>query len=210
MEEARTVGASVLSEEEHRLAARESSYTTVPTAAPISFLRADRSRLVAHVGAVGQVVAAVQPSEQRIAIRGLQAGAARRVEDHRLRIERAQLPADRRKGFVPTARYVMVSLRDRSAADGSGGPAARDRSRAIRGARSPCASRINRDRSGDWSSPTGSPSRRSRRTRRVVVRGLGPGAGDAHETARFVLTHQGVERRRGDPSTPCPRYSRYP
>ena len=65
---------------------------------------------MAHVGAVGQVVVAVEPREKRIEIRGLEACSAGRVEDHGLRIERLQLLTDGGKGLLPRTGDIAVTV----------------------------------------------------------------------------------------------------
>jgi hypothetical protein len=62
-----------------------------------------RGAFVAHVGAVRQVVVAVQPGQQLVHVAGLQRGAARGVEHHLFgsRAQGAQLGADVGEGLLP-------------------------------------------------------------------------------------------------------------
>ncbi len=109
VKEARAVGAGVLAEEEDRVASLEVVEHHGPDGRADQLLQGDRSGLVAHVGAVGQVVVPVEPGEQGVEVRGLQARAPRGVEDRGLRIERLQLPPDGREGLLPFAGRITVA-----------------------------------------------------------------------------------------------------
>ena len=66
------------------------------------------ARLVAHVGAVGQVVRAEHARHQLVHERGLVAGAPRRVEHGAIgRRERSERGSDARQGVVPADRLVV-------------------------------------------------------------------------------------------------------
>ena len=108
VQEARAVGAGVLAEEEiaiglvqiiegHR-ADRRSDHLG----------QADRGRLVTHVGALRQIVVAVDPRQQRIEIARLQPRMAGRVEDHILARQAAQDRADFGEGLVPRDRDIAI------------------------------------------------------------------------------------------------------
>ena len=88
VEKARAVRARVLTEEEHRVAFGEIVEHHRADADADHFLQRDRCRLVAHVRAVGQIVVAIEPREQRIEVGRLKACAPGGVEDDGLRIER--------------------------------------------------------------------------------------------------------------------------
>ena len=71
----------------------KSSSSTVPLPTPMRFRQADAGRLVAHVGAVGEIVGAELAHEELIEERGLVRGAAGGVELRHVRIgQRAQVP----------------------------------------------------------------------------------------------------------------------
>ena len=108
MQETRTVRAGVLAEEEHRIAIRKVIVDDGADPDADDLLQRDRRRFVAHVGAVGQVVVAVQAREQGIEVGCLEAGAAGGIEDDGFGIERPELGPDGAERFVPFAGNVVV------------------------------------------------------------------------------------------------------
>ena len=72
-----------------------------------------RRGFVAHVGAVRQVVGAIEPREELPEIAGLEGGAAARIEDRLVRItaQRRQFTADVPERVLPGDRHVFVALR---------------------------------------------------------------------------------------------------
>ena len=193
MQKARTVRAGVLAEEEHRVAVAEIVEDDGADARADDLLQRDRRRLVAHVGAVGQIVVAVEAREQRVEVGGLEAGAAGGIEDDGFRIERLQLRADRGEGFVPLAGHVAVG---RAVVAHRMGQAALLLEIVV----VPVA-QLGDGMLGEEvrrAAPRGQlPQRRLgavlAELEGVIVGRLGPGAGDAHEALRLVLATQRVK-----------------
>ncbi len=108
MEHARRVRSDILAEEEDRVAMLEILEPGRADRHADRRLEPDRGRFMAHVGTVGQVLVAVHPRHQPIHVGRFQAGAARRIEDHRFGIERLQRGADADEGVVPRHRLICV------------------------------------------------------------------------------------------------------
>ena len=108
VEHPRRVGADVLPKAEDRVALVVVGELDRRHRRPDRVLHADRGRLVAHVGRIGQVLLPPHPRHQRPHERRLQAGAAGRVEADLGRIARRQRGADRRERLVPARRDVFV------------------------------------------------------------------------------------------------------
>ena len=109
MQKARAVRAGVLAEKEHRIALLEVFEHAGADRRADQLVEGHRRRLVAHVRAVGQIVVAVQPREQRVEIRGLQRGPAGGVKHRLLGIARLQRRADRRERVLPGAGHIAVA-----------------------------------------------------------------------------------------------------
>ena len=71
-------------------------------------LKRHRGRLVAHVGAVGQVVMAVKPREKLPEVGRFKACATRGVENYRLWVELLQFRPDARESLVPGRLDIAV------------------------------------------------------------------------------------------------------
>ena len=111
-EHARVVGSGVLAEDEDRIGLFK--IDQFDRALGHADLRAHgaAARLVAHVGAVGEIVGAELTHKQLVEKRGLVAGATRGVEDRLIGIgQRVQVPGDQRKGVVPADGPVMIARR---------------------------------------------------------------------------------------------------
>ena len=113
MQEARAVRAGVLAEIEDRVAMLEIFQHAGADRRTDNLLQRDRSRLVAHVGAVGQIVVAIHPGEQAVEIGRLERCLAGRVEDHGFRDRalavRAPMPANASSQPQATYRSVAAS-----------------------------------------------------------------------------------------------------
>lgn len=70
-----------------------------------------RRRLVAHVGAVGEIVRAVHATEQLVHVARFQRGAAGRVHDDSAGIELVQFEADLAECLAPIDRHIFVAGR---------------------------------------------------------------------------------------------------
>ena len=152
---------------------------------------ADRRALVAHVRAVGQVVGAVQPREQRVHVRGLERRAARRrrtpPRSDRARFSSAPISA---KASSQATGHVAVGRRRPSASGGSAGPAPRDRGRASSRARaSVCAAKNSGGARAAVISQAVALAPFSQNSNGVRLGRLRPGAADAREAVGLVLPH---------------------
>ena len=111
VQHARAAGADVLSEKENAIGLGK----------VVEGHRADRhadalgqrhgGALVAHIGAIREIVGAVEPGQQRVHVGGFERGAARGVKHDRFRIERLQLLANVAKSILPLDRPVCVAHR---------------------------------------------------------------------------------------------------
>ncbi len=111
-EHARMVRAGVLAEDEDAVGFFEILQRHRALADADLLLQRGARRLVAHVGAVGEVVGAVFAHEQLVQERGLVRGAARGVEDRLVgRGQGIEMPGDRRERIVPGHRHVVVAGR---------------------------------------------------------------------------------------------------
>ena len=109
---ARVVGTRILAIDEHRIGLVEVIQHHSPLADADRLDQRYPARLVAHVGAVGEVVGTKQAAKQLIKIRSLVAGTPRGVELH---LVRAGKPlegiGDQGKGIVPAYRLVVIGRR---------------------------------------------------------------------------------------------------
>ena len=115
VQHARRVGADVVADDEDAVGLLEVLQLHRAHRHADALGQADRRALVAHVGAVGQVVVAVQARHQRVHVRGLQRRAARRVE-HRLLRLRAPSAARRcpsKASCHDTSTYLSVAASQR-------------------------------------------------------------------------------------------------
>ncbi|MNU77796.1 hypothetical protein D3C71_673790 [compost metagenome] len=109
---ARVVGTRVLAEHEDRLGDVEVLQHHSALAHPDRLDKADAARLVAHVGAVREVVGAIETAEQLIEVGCLIASAPRGIELHLVRARQAlELVRDEGKGLVPAYRLVVIAGR---------------------------------------------------------------------------------------------------
>ena len=107
---ARTVGAGILTDDEDRVGVLEIVEKDGALADPDALGEADAGRLVAHVGAIREVVGAKLPDEQLVQKCGFVRGASRGVELGLIRaFQRAQLARDQGKGLVPGDRHIVVA-----------------------------------------------------------------------------------------------------
>ena len=109
MQEARAVRACILAKEKDRIAMLEIVEHDSADRRADHLLQGDGCRLVAHVGAVGQVVVAVGPGKQRPAIGRLQARPPGCVKHRFLRIHPAKLLTDRGKRLIPGTGHVVIA-----------------------------------------------------------------------------------------------------
>ncbi|MNC07285.1 hypothetical protein D3C75_548280 [compost metagenome] len=106
---ARVVGARVLAKDEDGLGGVEVIEHHSALAHPDGLDEPNAARLVAHVGAVREVVGAIETAEQLIEVGGLVAGTARGVELHLVGAGQAlELVGDEGKGLLPAYRLVMI------------------------------------------------------------------------------------------------------
>jgi len=109
---ARMVGAGILAEDEDGVGLGEVVEGDGALADADAAPHARAGGLVAHVGAVGEVVRAIGAHEQLVEEGRLIAGAAGGVEDRLVRIgQRAQVLRDQREGVVPFDGLVLVGGR---------------------------------------------------------------------------------------------------
>ena len=109
---ARVVGAGVLAKDEDGIRLLEIIERDCALAHTHALAHAGATGLVAHIGAVGEVVGAVLAHKQLVQKGGLVAGPARGVEDSLVRVgQRIQMPGHQRKGVVPGNGQVFVSGR---------------------------------------------------------------------------------------------------
>ena len=107
---ARVVGGGILAEDEDGVGQFEVVQGHRALADAHGGRQAAAGRLVAHVGAVGEVIGAVQARHQLVQKGGLVAGAPRRVERGLVRIgQGAQVAAHEGVGVVPGNRHVAVA-----------------------------------------------------------------------------------------------------
>ena len=107
-EHARVVGAGVLAGDHDQLGVVDVAQADAALADADRFRERDARRLVAHVGAVGQVVGAVRADEQLIEERRLVRGATRRVEDRLVGgVKAGEVVGDQRERVAPRDRFVV-------------------------------------------------------------------------------------------------------
>ncbi len=148
-------------------------------------------RLVAHVGAVGEVVGAELAREELVEERGLVAGAARGVEDGLVGDERGQLLGDDVEGAFPAHRLVVgCALRE---VHGVGQPALL--SQPVAAAAGQVGDRVRGEELRGDPAQRGLLGDRLRAVlaelRLVPVLGLRPGAAGAVEAVLLVDAEQG-------------------
>ncbi|MND89939.1 hypothetical protein D3C80_820140 [compost metagenome] len=109
---ARMIGAGVLADDENRIRLFEILKQNRPLADADRLFQRDTACFVAHVGAIGKIVGAVDPHEQLIEIGRLIAGAAGRVEFGPVgTIEALEDAADLGKGVFPGNWQISVARR---------------------------------------------------------------------------------------------------
>ena len=194
MEHPRSVRPDILTEEQDHVAFLEILEPRRADGNADRRLEADRGRFVAHVRAVGQVLVAVHPRHQAVHVRCLEAGAPRRIEDHRLGIHRLERRADLGKRLVPAARNIfvgrgIVAQRMRQAAillEVIILPVAQFAQRVLleKIGRGAVAGQLPRGRLGAFLAEFDG----------VEMLGLGPGAADALEAVGLVLADEFAQR----------------
>jgi hypothetical protein len=194
----RAVDADVLAEEEDRIGVRKIIERHGADRHADRQRQRDRRALVAHVGAVRQVVVAVHPGQQLVQVAGLERRPAGGVEDHRLWVARpqsAQLGPDLGIGGFPACLHVLV---------GGAIPAHRHGQAAglfeiVITPRLQARQRMAREEFGRRALrgqlPGGGLGAVLAEFGDSRIGGLGPGATHAGETARLVLAHQRVDGR---------------
>ncbi|MNX93249.1 hypothetical protein D3C86_1254260 [compost metagenome] len=106
------VGAGVLADDENRVGMLQVIEHDGAFAHAEAFDHRNGAGLVAHVGAIGEIVGAVGPHEQLIEKRRFVAGAARGVELGLVRrFQRIEMPGDQRERVVPRGLDVTVGGR---------------------------------------------------------------------------------------------------
>lgn len=106
---ARMVGARILAINEHRLGTVKIIQHHSALADADRLSQRHPTRLVAHVGAVGEVVGAKQATKQLIKVRSLVTGTARGVELYLIRaVEPPEGIGDQRKGLIPAYRFIVI------------------------------------------------------------------------------------------------------
>ncbi len=108
VQHARAIGADVLPKKQDGVGLFEVFKPNRAYGCAQALLESHRCGLVAHVGAVRQVLAAIHPGHQSVHVGRFDGGASRRVEDDRLRIQAFQLGADDLERLVPPALDVLV------------------------------------------------------------------------------------------------------
>lgn len=109
---ARVVGTRILTIDEHRIGLVEVIQHHSAFADTDRLDQRHPARLVAHVGAIGEVVGAKQAAKQLIKIRSLVAGTARGVELHLVRaIQPLEGVGNQDEGVVPAYRLVVIGRR---------------------------------------------------------------------------------------------------
>lgn len=196
MQKARTVRPRILPEEGDRIAFGEIVVNDCADTDPDRLFQRDRGRLVAHVRTVRKVVAAKQAREQSVEIRRLQARATGRIEDDGLRIERLQFLGDRLESFVQFTSNIFVGLLIVA-------QRMRQLSLLLQIVVAPAAQfceRVPGKKCWRAAAARELPKRRLRAVltelERMIVRGLGPRAGNTHETLGLVLAQQRLSRQR--------------
>jgi hypothetical protein len=109
MQHARTVDADILAEEEHAIGLVEVLDLHCAYRNANRFRQSNRSALVAHIRAVGQIVGPVHAREQLVHVGGFERGTPRGVEHHLFRIEASQGASDLCQGFIPRDWPVFVA-----------------------------------------------------------------------------------------------------
>src|SRR5437660_10768848 len=99
VEKTRAVGAGILPEKENAFGLFEVLQNDRADGAADRLRQSDGRALVAHVRAVGKIVAADHAAEQLVHVGGFQRGMAAQIENDRLRIVGAQLPSDLGEGI---------------------------------------------------------------------------------------------------------------
>jgi hypothetical protein len=109
---ARMVGTRILAIDEHGLGTVKIIQHHCALADADRLSQRHPARLVAHVGAVGEVVGAKQAAKQLIEVGSLVAGTARGVELHLVRaVEPLEGIGDKLKGVVPAYRLIVIGRR---------------------------------------------------------------------------------------------------
>ena len=202
MQEPRAVRAGVLAKEQQHVAFVEIRQDAGADRAADDLLQPDAGGLVAHVGAVGQVVVPVKPGEQRVQERCLKAGAARGVKDRGPGRQAPQRRADGGEGLVPGGFHIAVA--GGVIAHRMGQPALRLKrvigpaaqfGQWVRGKEIRAAAVLGQVPDGGLGAVLAEFGQMRRG-------GLGPGAGGAHVPARLVLAPQRVQHAQRHPLAP--------
>lgn len=110
-EHAGTVGAGILSEDEQRVAMFEIFKIDRAFADADAVGQRNARRLMAHIGAVREIIGAEKPAERLIEEGRLVRSTARCVKLDTLGVEASQFGGDVADRFVPRDRLIFVSLR---------------------------------------------------------------------------------------------------
>ena len=193
MEKAGTVRSRILAKEEHGVAFLKVAVDDRADPDADQFLERHRGRLVAHVRAVRQIVVAVHPRHQRIEIGRLQAGAAGSIENDRFGIERLELGPDRGEGFVPFAGLVAVPRSVEAHRMGETALLLEVMVLPRQKLREAVAGEELRLAAAGGQFPKRRLGAVLAKLERMIIGGLRPGAGDAHEAVRLVLPCEGLQ-----------------